>query len=66
MAHPVRIAREKAGLSREAVAREVGVSFGTIRNIEKGRHSPRAATALAIARLFDCTVEELFSEEAQP
>lgn len=63
MNHPITKAREAAGLSVEGLAYKVGVSYGTIRNIEKGRCSPSVSTALAIARLLDCTVEELFSEE---
>jgi putative transcriptional regulator len=41
--------RERAGLSQEALARQVGVTRQTIVNIEQGRNEPRILLAFAIA-----------------
>jgi len=52
--------REQAGLSQEALARQLGVSRQTIVNIEKGLSEPRVLLALAIAAALGVAVGELF------
>jgi putative transcriptional regulator len=59
----VREARLNAGLSQEALAREVGVSRQTIVNIERGESEPKVLLAIAIAvalGLGAAAVSELF------
>jgi putative transcriptional regulator len=59
----VREARLRAGLSQEALAREVGVSRQTIVNIERGDSEPKVLLAIAIAiavGLGAAAVGELF------
>jgi molybdate-binding protein/DNA-binding XRE family transcriptional regulator len=52
-----RLARE---WSQAELARHVGVSRAAISAIEGERLSPSVATALALAAVFECSVEELF------
>jgi putative transcriptional regulator len=52
-----RAARE---LSLGELATAVGVSRQTINSIEKGRYTPSLPLALALARYFETTVEEMF------
>jgi putative transcriptional regulator len=52
-----RAARE---LSQGELATAVGVSRQTINSIEKGRYTPSLPLALALARYFETTVEEMF------
>lgn len=54
--------RERAGLSQEALARQLGVSRQTIANIERGLNEPRVLLALALAALFGVAVRDLFRE----
>ena len=59
----VRELREEAGLSQGGLAEEVGVSRQTINSIEVGRYIPSLPLALALARFFAQTVEEIFDDE---
>ena len=52
--------RQEAGLSQERLGQVLGVSRQTINSLEKGRYDPSLKLALAIARHFYLTVEEVF------
>lgn len=52
-------------LSQAELAEKVSVSRQTIANIEKGDYSPSVHLALAICRVLDKTVEEIFGDEQQ-
>lgn len=53
--------RKRAGLSQEALAREVGVSRQTIVNIEQGLNEPKVLLAIAIATVLGgIAISELF------
>lgn len=52
--------RERAGLSQEALARQLGVSRQTVVNIERGRSEPHVFLALAIATTLGVAIHELF------
>ncbi len=52
--------RAAAGLSQAALAEALAVSRQTINAIETGRYTPSLPLAIAIARHFDTTVEEVF------
>jgi len=56
----VRERRAAKGLSQGELARELSVSRQTINSIETGRYTPSLPLALAIARFFGVTVEEIF------
>lgn len=49
-----------SGLSQGDLATVLGVSRQTINSIENGRYLPSLPLALAIARNFDSSVEEIF------
>ena len=52
--------RTKAGMTQEALAREVGVTRQTVIAIEKGNYIPSVLLAIKIAKLFKQPVEEIF------
>lgn len=56
----VRGLRTGRGLSQAQLAGAVGVSRQTINSIEVGRYTPSLALAVALARYFESTVEEVF------
>ena len=55
--------RRARGLSQEELARAAGVSRQTIISIEKGRYAPNLALAFALARIFDTTIESIFTPD---
>lgn len=56
----IRELRARDRLSQEELALKVGVRRETIGNLENGRYNPSLKLAMDIAKVFDCTVEELF------
>jgi putative transcriptional regulator len=56
----VRRLRLERELSQAELAREVNVSRQTINAIETERYTPSLPLALALARFFETTVEEVF------
>jgi putative transcriptional regulator len=53
-------ARKKTGLSQENLAKTVGTSRETIRNIENGKSIPNVILALALASVVGWAIENLF------
>lgn len=60
MRNDVRELRESAGLSQGALGEALGVSRQTVNSIETGKYDPSLPLAIAIARFFNSTVEEIF------
>jgi putative transcriptional regulator len=60
MKNEVRRLRTSRGLSQERLAAEMDVSRQTINSIETERYTPSLPLAIALARYFDKTVEEVF------
>ena len=58
-------ARAAKDLSQEALARLVGVSRQTINAIEKGDYNPTIRLCIAICRVLDKTLDDLFWEDAE-
>jgi putative transcriptional regulator len=58
----VRKRRTEQGLSQAALGQVLGVSRQTINAIEKGRYLPSLPLAIALARHFGTSVEEMFSD----
>jgi putative transcriptional regulator len=63
MKNLVRQLRTERGLAQGELAAEVAVSRQTINSIEQERYTPSLALALALARYFETTVEEMFGCE---
>jgi putative transcriptional regulator len=55
--------REKRGITQEALAKKVDVTRQTILFLEKGKYNPSLRLAYKIARLFNASIEEVFSFE---
>jgi putative transcriptional regulator len=60
----VRERRTAEGLSQADLASAMSVSRQTINSIEKGRYTPSLPLALALARYFETTVEEMFDGDS--
>lgn len=56
-------ARAALDLSQQELADAVGVSRQTINAIEKGDYNPTIRLCIAICRVLDKTLDELFWEE---
>ncbi len=59
----IRDLRTAQGLSQAQLAAAMDVSRQTINSIEVGRYTPSLALAVALARYFGSTVEEVFHVE---
>ena len=55
--------RQARGWSQADLAKRAGISRAAVSAIEGERLSPSVATALALAAVFECSVEELFCRE---
>ena len=53
--------RARHKMTQGELAALVGVRRETIVNMEKGRYNPSLKLAMDIAKVFSCTVEDLFS-----
>lgn len=58
--NPVQARRQARDWSQAALAERAGISRAAVSAIEGERLSPSVATALALAAVFECSVEELF------
>ncbi len=65
MKNRVRELRELNQMSQADLGGALGVSRQTINSIENGRYLPSLPLALAVARYFDATVEDIFMPEAE-
>ena len=52
--------RVASGRSQDELGGDLGVSRQTINSIETGRYLPSLPLAFALARHFECAIEELF------
>lgn len=53
--------RSKHDMKQEDLAKLVGVRRETIGNLEKGRYNPSLVLAWNIAKVFNVTIEEVFT-----
>ncbi len=58
----IRELRAERGLSQADLAKAMEVSRQTINAIETERYTPSLPLALALARYFETTVEEMFDD----
>nr|WP_306976014.1 helix-turn-helix transcriptional regulator [Alkalibacillus salilacus] len=63
MDNRIREYRKSFKYTQQQLAEKVGVTRLTIISIEKKRYEPSVGLAIKIAKVFDCTVEELFTVE---
>ena len=63
MRNRVRELRTANGLSQGQLAERMDVSRQTINSIEQERYTPSLPLALALARFFETTVEEMFDAD---
>ena len=59
----IKSARAAKDMSQQALADLVGVSRQTINAIEKGDYNPTLKLCLAICKVLDKTLDELFWED---
>lgn len=59
MKSPLRLAREKRGMTLNALAKKVGSDVGNLSRIERGVQTPNAHLAERICSEFDGEVSEL-------
>ena len=64
MQNEIRALRSERELSQAELASAMGVSRQTINAIETERYTPSLPLAIALARFFDRTVEEVFDNGA--
>jgi putative transcriptional regulator len=64
MKNAVRALRVSKGLAQGELAEAMGVSRQTINSIENERYTPSLPLAMALARYFGVTVEEMFDDQA--
>jgi putative transcriptional regulator len=62
MKNLVRALRIEKGLAQGELAEAMGVSRQTINSIENERYTPSLPLALALARYFGISVEEMFDD----
>lgn len=63
MKNRVRELRTQRGLSQGELAEALDVSRQTINSIEQERYTPSLPLALALARFFGTSVEEMFDAD---
>lgn len=63
MGDKLRKAREESGLEQTELARELGISRGTVTNYERGHVTPRKAVVMAWAMRTGVPAEWLFDSE---
>ena len=56
----MRLYRVTADLTQEELAKRIGVTRQTVIAMEKGNYIPSVLLALMSAKVFACTVEDLF------
>ena len=64
MKNSVRDLRTARKLSQQQLAAAMQVSRQTINSIEKERYTPSLPLAIALARYFEMTVEEVFDADS--
>ena len=61
----LRVLRLKKGFTQKELAELVGVDKGVMSRYESGEFKPKFEIATKLARIFDVTVEELYSGQAE-
>lgn len=60
MINKIKILREKAGLTQAELSRKIGVERAYISRIERNKQQPGLETAIKLAQVFNCKIDDLF------
>lgn len=63
MKNTIKIERAIVGLTQEDLAKRVGVTRQTINAMELNKYVPSTVLAIRVAKVFNKTVEEIFTIE---
>lgn len=63
MKNRIRKLRISVGITQEDMAERLGVSRQTVISLEKGRYRPSIVLAFKLAKLFNTSIEDLFTME---
>lgn len=55
--------RKELEMTQATLAKKLGVTQGAVWSWENGKSKPRTDKLIAMATLFDCTVDDLLVEE---
>ncbi|PHS21300.1 MAG: transcriptional regulator [Robiginitomaculum sp.] len=66
MKNTLRVLRAERRWSQAVLAEHLDVSRQSINAIETGKYDPSLPLAFAIARLFECRIEDIFDDEVSP
>jgi putative transcriptional regulator len=61
MKNKIKEYRKQQGISQETLSKKLNVSRQTINAIENNKYDPTLTLAFKLAKLFNTTVDELFS-----
>lgn len=64
MKNTLKVYRAMYDLTQEALAEKLGITRQTILSIEKEKYDPSLELAFKIANLFNVTIEDIFSYQA--
>jgi len=65
MQNSLRALRAEKGWSQAALGERLNISRQSVNAIETGRYDPSLPLAFKIARLFDLSIEDVFSDESE-
>jgi len=66
MKNRLRVLRAERGWSQADLAARLEVSRQSVNAIETGRFDPSLPLAFKLARLFDATIESIFTDDSAP
>ncbi|PBB07038.1 MULTISPECIES: helix-turn-helix transcriptional regulator [Salimicrobium] len=65
MKNHIKYFRKEKNMTQQQLADKVSVSSRTIISLEKGKYNPSVLLAYKIAKIFDISIEELFTFEEE-
>lgn len=63
MVNKVSEIRHNKGISQKELAQVLNISVNYLNKIERGKRDPSLKLAVRIAKLLDCTLNDIFFEE---